>query len=76
MPLFNIDKSVTVDAEIEKGCISRIAHLWDENGNDLSCRLGVVRSVNVKEACAYLIKDQWAKAVTTVCGVTVRRGKA
>lgn len=76
MQAFNIDESVTVEAEVEKGCASRIAHLWDENGNDLSCKLGVERTVNVKAACAYLIRDQAAKEVTTECGVTIRRGKA
>ncbi|ANA49183.1 hypothetical protein PMW_58 [Pseudomonas phage phiPMW] len=74
--LFNIDMSVTVDAEIEKGCKSRIAHLWDENGNDLSCRLGVQRTINVKAACSYLVVNQSAVSVLTECGVTVRRGKA
>ncbi|UZO33214.1 hypothetical protein QE342_gp054 [Pseudomonas phage vB_PaeS_B8] len=76
MPVFNIDQSVTVEAEVEKGCKSRIAHLWDSEGNDLSCKLGVTRTANVKAACAYLIKDAWSVAVTTDCGVTVRRGKA
>lgn len=76
MPFFNIDNSLTVDAEIEKGCASRIAHLWDENGNDLSCKLGAVRSMNVKAAIGFMVKDQTAKEVTTECGVTIRRGKA
>lgn len=76
MPIFNIDQSVTVEAEVEKGCISRIAHLWDEEGNDLSCKLGATRALNVKAACAYLVRDPAAKEVTTECGVTIRRGKA
>ena len=76
MHVFNIDRSVTVHAEVEKGCASRIAHLWDEEGNDLSCKLGVTRSINVKAACAYLVRDQAAKEVTTECGVTIRRGRA
>lgn len=76
MPIFNIDKSVTVDAAIENGCVSRIAHLWDAHGNDLSCKLGVARTLNVKAACAYLVRDQSAKEVKTECGVTVSRGAA
>lgn len=76
MALFNIDQSVTVDAEVEKGCKTRIAHLWDAEGNDLSCKLGAARSMNVKAACSYLLGDSAAKEVTTECGVTVRRGKA
>ncbi|UVN13020.1 hypothetical protein FBPa34_0080 [Pseudomonas phage vB_PaeM_FBPa34] len=76
MPVFNIEQSVTVEAEVEKGCTSRIAHLWDEEGNDLSCKLGVTRTLNVKAACAYLVRDPAAKGVTTECGVTIRRGKA
>lgn len=76
MPFFNIDKSVTVDAEIEAGCAYRIAHLWDENGNDLSCKLGAARAINVRAACSYLVKCHSARSVTTECGVTVYRGRA
>jgi len=72
---FNIEKSVNVDAEIEKGCKSRVSHLWDENGNCLQDRLGVSRWANVKAAIEFMLKETAAISVTTECGVTVYRGK-
>ena len=76
MTIFNIEKAVTVDAEVEKGCISRVSHLWDSNGNCLQERLGLVRWVNVKAACEFLLRDSAAISATTECGVTVYRGRA
>lgn len=76
MALFNIDKSVTVDAEVEKGCKARVSHLWDTDGNCLQDRLGVVRWMNVKATCEYLLRESGAVSATTECGVTVYRGRA
>jgi hypothetical protein len=76
MAIFNIEKSVTVDAEIEKGCKARVAHLWSVDGNCMQDKLGLSRWSNVKAACEFLLKDEKAVSVTTDCGVTVYRGKA
>lgn len=76
MTAFNIDKTLTVDAEIEKGCKARVAHLWDEDGNCLQEKLGVARWANVKGAIQYLLADTSARSATTECGLTVSHGKA
>lgn len=76
MTSFNIDNSVTVDAELENGCRAKVSHLWDENGNCLQERLGVARWMNVKAACEFLLREPAAVAATTECGVTLRRGRA
>lgn len=75
MTMFNIEKSVNVDAEIEKGCKARVSHLWDDAGNCLQERLGVQRWMNIKAVCEYLLKDSSAISGTTECGVTVYRGR-
>ena len=70
---FNIEAAVNVDAEIEKGCKARVAHLWCENGNCLQERLGVQRWANVKAAIEFLLRDDKAVSATTECGVEVFR---
>lgn len=72
---FNIDKTLNIDAEIEKGCKSRVSHLWDEDGNCVQERLTIQRWVNVKASIEFLLKDSKAVSATTECGVTVYRGK-
>lgn len=74
MARFNIDKSVNVDAEIEKGCKARVSHLWDESGNCLQERLTVSRWANVKAGCEFLLTDSSVVSIKTVCGVTIYRG--
>lgn len=76
MAIFNLDNSVTVDAELERGCRAKVAHIWDVDGNCLQERLTIVRWMNVKAACEFLLKDDKAVSVTTECGVTVGRGRA
>lgn len=73
---FNIDKTLNIDAEIEKACKYRVSHLWDEDGNCTQDRLGIERWFNVKSAIEYLLKEQNAVSVLTVCGLTVARGKS
>lgn len=75
MTAFNIDKTFNIDAEIEKGCKTRVSHVWDENGNCTQERLTVSRWMNVKAACEFLLKDDRAMSAVTECGVTVYRGK-
>lgn len=70
---FNIDNTFKIEAEVEKGCKARVAHLWDENGNCFQDKIGVVRWAEVKGACEFMLKNNAAKSVETESGLTVYR---
>lgn len=70
---FNIDNTFKIEAEIENGCKSRVAHLWDENGNCFQDKIGAGRWAEVKGACEFMLKDCAAKSVQTESGLTVYR---
>lgn len=74
MPIFNIDKTITIEAEVEKRAKNKVSHIWND-GNCIQDKLGMVRWLNVKTACQMMIKDSSIISVTTECGVTVYRGK-
>lgn len=73
-PLFNIDLTVNVTADIEEGTESRVRNLrYKDSERSMADLLEPNRYSNVCKAISCIIEEPLAMAAQTVCGVIVHR---